>query len=141
MFLFLIATPKISMIIKILTKRLTHVYFMYFAALFSYSFSAFAGCGSSFPIFFIQLTHNKRRVFFCKKQKRGHKQQNLSGNSCTGLMPEVSGPKRKARGMDEAVETAFAFKVLKEKITTEELILEPCVLFRYLLKSRKAHST
>lgn len=63
MFLFFIATPKISTIIKILTKRLTHVYFMYFAGLFSYSFSAFAGYGNSFPVFFVKLAHNKGRVF------------------------------------------------------------------------------
>lgn len=43
--------------------------------------------------------------------------------------------------MDEAVETAFAFKVMKVKLTTEKLILEQCVLFRYQLKSRKALNT
>lgn len=44
-------------------------------------------------------------------------------------MLEVSGPKRKARVMDEAVSTAFAFNVLKEKLTTEDLILEQCVQY------------
>lgn len=71
---------------------------------FSYYLSAFAGYGSSFPIFFVQLAdNNKGKFFLCKEQNNGIKQQDLSGNSNTGLMSEVSGPKRKAKSMDEDV--------------------------------------
>lgn len=93
-FLFLIATPKISMIIKILTKRLTHVYFMYFAALFPTHFQVFLLNIVLSPYFSVQLAHNNKGKFFlCKEQNSGHKQQNVPGNSSTHLMPEVSGPK------------------------------------------------